>query len=84
MIDFSHQGVYMSKFRWIREDIVLDFPLPRTLQNDIKEAEELDLAGNIEYACVADAIDVLCKDYVANGIFTKEQWDKVVEKYPYV
>ena len=74
----------MSKFRWIREDIIIDFPLPPTLQNDIKEAEELDLAGNIEYSCVADAIDVLCKDYVANGIFTKKQWETVVSKYPYV
>ena len=74
----------MGKFRWIREDIVIDFPLPKTLQNDIKEAEELDLAGNIEYSCVADAIDILCKDYVENGIFTKKQWEIVVSKYPYV
>ena len=55
----------MGKFRWIREDIVIDFPLPKTLQNDIKEAEELDLAGNIEYSCVADAIDVLCKLHIS-------------------
>lgn len=68
-------------FNFIREDVVIDFPLPKLLQNTIEEAEELDRKNNIEYMCVADAIDVLCKNYVANGVMTMEQWDIVTWKY---
>ncbi len=68
-------------FNFIREDVVIDFPLPKLLQNTIEEAEELDRENNIEYMCVADAIDVLCKNYVASGVMTMEQWDIVTWKY---
>lgn len=37
----------MPKFRWIREDIHIDFEIKSApLLNLIKEAEELDLAGS--------------------------------------
>lgn len=73
-----------KKFKWINEEIVLDFPLPKVLQNTIVEAEEADLANDAgEYLGIVDAIDVLCKEYVVEHIFTQEQWDLVVSKYPY-
>ena len=50
----------------------------------MQEAEELDLADNIEYTHVADAIDVLCKEYVVIGLLTQEQWDRVVDRYPVI
>ena len=34
-----------KRFRWINGDIIIDFPLTKILQRDIKEAEELDLAN---------------------------------------
>ena len=73
-----------KKFRWINDDIAIDFKVPRTLRNTMQEAEELDLADNIEYTHVADAIDVLCKEYVVIGLLTQEQWDRVVDRYPVI
>ena len=71
------------KFRWINEDIVLDFKLPKVLQNTIVEAEEADLANDAaEYDYIVDAIDVLCKEYYVIGTFTQHQWDLVIQKYP--
>lgn len=35
----------MKKFRWIHEDIVLDFKVPMHIQELFDEAEELNLAA---------------------------------------
>lgn len=71
-----------SKFTNIRDEIELDFPIPKQLAELMKEAEELDLAGSLEYICVADTIDVFCKNSVALGRMTKDQWQLICWKYP--
>lgn len=74
-----------KRFKWINEDIVLDFRLPLTLRNTIEEIEQADLDGDeVEYDALSDIIDVLCKDYCAEGVFTKEQWDLVCRKFPMI
>lgn len=70
----------MSNF--INDNIIIDFPLPKIMQNTIKEAEELDKENNTEYYCVADAIDMLAKQYVASGLWNQKQWDLICSKYP--
>ena len=68
---------------WINDDIQLDdIPYDIVLQNTIKEAEELDAEKNTEYFCVADALDVLAKQLYAAKKITKEQWDRICQKYP--
>lgn len=69
-------------YHYINEDIKIDFPLPKVMFNTIKEAEELDLQNSSEYFAVAEAIDVLAKQYVASGMWTKAQWDLICNKYP--
>ena len=69
-------------YNFINEQITIDFPLPKLMQNTIIEAEELDKQNNPEYFCVAEAIDVLAKQYVASGMWTKTQWDLICKKYP--
>ena len=71
-----------NKFNWINNDIALDFPIPAFLQQLFDEAEELDLAKNYEYFCVASAIDVQTKGFVRTGTLTQEQWDLICLKYP--
>lgn len=73
-----------NHFRWIRNDIIIDFDLPKILRNTIEEAEELDRAGNIEYSAVADMIDVLGKECCRAGQITKDQWNQLCRKYPIV
>lgn len=73
----------MSKFHWINDDIVIDFPVNHVIQDLMKEAEELDLAGSVEYGSVSDAIDVFCKMSVEAGHMTEEQWNLICRRYPY-
>lgn len=73
-----------KKFRWINDDIIIDFPVPKLLKNMMQEAEELDLRGSVIYTGMADQIDVTCKEYVTTGRMTQEQWDKIADRYPVV
>ena len=73
-----------KEFHYIDESITIDFPIPTLLKNTLLEAEELDREDSPEYSHVADAIDVMCKGMVKTRILTQEQWDLIVQKYPYV
>ena len=73
----------MKKFHWINDDVKIDFQVDKALKNAMEEAEELDMAGSVEYGAVADAIDVLCKQSFGAGKMTKEQWDTMCKRYPY-
>ena len=61
-----------EKHNYIRDDLVIDFPLPKSLQEMIAEAELLDKEKNVEFLCVADMIDTLCK----NGVITQKQYER--------
>lgn len=70
---------------WINYDINIDdINLGAVIKNLIAEAEELARENNIEYTCVADAIDVRCKNRYASGKITMEQWERVCKRYPIV
>lgn len=73
----------MSKFHWINDDVKIDFPTSKVMQNTMNEAEELDLAESGEYADVSDALDLMGKEAFVNGLITREQWDKICMRYPY-
>ena len=75
--------ILMKQFHWVRDDIVIDFPIPKFLQNTLSEAEELDLNNSLEYHCVAENIDILAKNLYTGRVITKEQWDLLCEKYPF-
>lgn len=72
-----------KQFQWIDTSVVLDFAIPNTLKNTIKEIEQADIENNwAEYNILSDTIDVLCKNYYTGRVLTKEQWDIVCKKYP--
>lgn len=73
----------MGRFHWVNEDIKIDFPISEAMKNTMEEAEELDLEESVEYAAVADILDVMGKEAFVNGRITKKQWDIIVERYPY-
>lgn len=70
-----------KKHNYIRDDLIIDFPIPKSIQEMIEEAELLDEEKNIEFLCVADMIDTLCKNCYAAGKITMEQWDLITAKY---
>lgn len=73
----------MGKFHWVNEDIKIDFPISEGMKNTMEEAEQLDLEESVEYAAVADILDVMGKEAFVNGLITRKQWDTIVERYPY-
>lgn len=69
------------RHNYIRDDISIDFPIPARLDEVIHEAEAYDTEKNIEFFCIADLIDNMCKGYYAQGKLSKEQWDLISAKY---
>lgn len=73
-----------KKFHWINDDIKIDFPISKAMRNTMDEAEALDLEESCEYSAVADILDVMGKEAYVNGLITKEQWDRICERYPFI
>lgn len=74
-----------KSFRWIRSDLLLDFDIPKTLAQTIEEIELADANNDvIEYNILSDTIDVLCKSYCTNKVISREQWELICEKFPFV
>ena len=69
------------KHNYIRDDIIIDFPVPNSLKMAFQDAEEQDALKSVVYLCSCDLIDVTCKNCYASGKITQEQWDIIVTKY---
>ena len=75
----------MSKFRLVNDEIKIDFPVSKAMKNTMEEAEQYDLENNIsEYNAVQDMIELMGKEGYVTGMYTKEQWDRLCKRYPYV
>lgn len=70
-----------KKYNWINNEIEIDFPLPKLMQNLIVRLEELEAAGDYSYFNVSEALDCAAKEMVVQGLMTKEQWDLLCAKY---
>ena len=66
---------------WIDGSVAIDFPLPKYMQNLIKQLELLDAAEDYSYFNYSDALDVQAKEMVVQGCLTREQWDLLCLKY---
>lgn len=71
----------MQKHNWIRDDVQIDFYLPKSMLYLIEELEKLDEAEDYGYFEVADALDVGAKELVRRGTLTHKQWDLLCLKY---
>ena len=74
-----------KKFQWVNESVVIDFPVSKAMRNTMEEAEQYDIENNVsEYNAVSEMIELCGKEGFVNGLYTKEQWQKMCERYPYV
>ena len=71
----------MKKYHWINDDVKIDFPVPKSLQELFDEAEKYDLLDDGTYFCYSDQIDVDSKNLYAIGKLTKKQWDIINSRY---
>lgn len=68
--------------KYINHEITLDFPATPLLASLMEEAEEADKKESYEYGCIAEAIDVLGKQYYAEKRISKAQWELLCQRYP--
>lgn len=72
----------IKKHRWVRDDIVIDFKVPRYVQDLIEEMERFDEEDNeIAYLNYSEGIECCTKDLVYEGVLTDKQRDTLIKKY---
>lgn len=71
----------MAKHNWIRDDVIIDFPIPKSLQGIIEILEQMDLKEDYGYYDYSEALDCGAKEYVYQGKLTRKQWLTLCLKY---
>ena len=67
---------------WIKNDIVINFHLPKMILEIFSELEEMERANDvIGYAIRSEELSIMCKNGYTNGAITKQQWDMIERKY---
>lgn len=67
--------------RWINDDVVIDFPIPKSLLPIIEELEKADANEDWGYFDWSEVLDCDAKEYARVGKLTIKQWDTLCEKY---
>lgn len=67
---------------FLNEKYIIDFSVPRILQESINYAEEADKNNDLAtYLTYMENIDVLAKNCYASGEITKKMWDTLSRRY---
>lgn len=70
------------KYRFINDDIAIDFSLSKTMQDLVDEAEKADVLNDYGlYMNIADAIDSQGKKETAHQILRECEWKKLTMRY---
>lgn len=77
------EDIYRNReYHFINNDIMIDFPLSKTMQDLIDEAEKADiLNGYGLYMNVADAIDSQGKKETSHHLLRESEWKKLTRRY---
>lgn len=71
----------MMKYNWVNDDVKIDFPVPKLIQEKIDELEKMDTEANDLYWDNCEYLDDTCKVMCMEGIISKKQWDVIVARY---
>lgn len=71
-----------NKFYEINDNEKIDFEVPELLMHLMEDAEAADMRNDGSYDNLADTIDVWAKNFYADGVLSKSQWDKIARRYP--
>ena len=70
------------KYRFINNDIEIDFSLSKTMQDLVDEAEKADILNDYGlYMNIADAIDSQGKKETTHHLLKESQWKKLTKRY---
>ena len=70
------------KYRFINNDIEIDFSLSKTMQDLVDEAEKADILNDYGlYMNIADAIDSQGKKETTHHLLRESEWKKLTRRY---
>ena len=77
------EDIYRNReYHFIDNDIMIDFPLSKTMQDLIDEAEKADILNDYGlYMNIADAIDSQGKKETAHHMLRESEWKKLTRRY---
>lgn len=77
------EDIYRNReYHFINNDIMIDFPLSKTMQDLIDEAEKADILNDYGlYMNIADAIDSQGKKETTNHLLRESEWKKLTRRY---
>lgn len=77
------EDIYRNReYRFIDNDIEIDFALSKTMQALVDEAEKADIINDYGlYMNIADAIDSQGKKETSHHILSETQWRKLTRRY---
>ena len=70
------------EYRFINNDVEIDFSLSKTMQNLVDEAEKAEILNDYGlYMNIADAIDSQGKKETTHHILRESEWKKITKRY---
>lgn len=77
------EDIYRNhEYHFINNDIMIDFPLSKTMQDLIDEAEKADILNDYGlYMNIADAIDSQGKKETTHHLLRESEWKKLTRRY---
>ena len=77
------EDIYRNReYHFINNDIMIDFPLSKTMQDLIDEAEKADILNDYGlYMNIADAIDSQGKKETTHHLLRESEWKKLTRRY---
>ena len=77
------EDIYRNReYHFINNDIMIDFPLSKTMQDLIDEAEKADILNDYGlYMNIADAIDSQGKKEATHHLLRESEWKKLTRRY---
>ena len=77
------EDIYRNReYHFIDNDIMIDFPLSKTMQDLIDEAEKADILNDYGlYMNIADAIDSQGKKETTHHMLTESEWKILTKRY---
>lgn len=77
------EDIYRNReYHFINNDIMIDFPLSKTMQDLIDEAEKADILSDYGlYMNIANAIDSQGKKETTHHLLRESEWKKLTRRY---
>lgn len=77
------EDIYRHReYRFINNDVEIDFSLSKTMQDLVNEAEKADILNDYGlYMNIADAIDSQGKKETTHHVLRESEWKKLTRRY---